>query len=63
MEGKCSHMGQDLSKGTKEGHILRCKLHGAEFDIRTGDVLRNMQARKLKTFPVTVKGEDIFVEL
>jgi 3-phenylpropionate/trans-cinnamate dioxygenase ferredoxin component len=63
MEGRCSHMGQDLSKGAKDGHIVRCKMHGAEFDIRTGDVLRNMQAKKLKTYPVTVEGGDIFVEL
>lgn len=63
MEGHCSHMGQDLSKGGKEGHVVRCKMHGAEFDLRTGEVLRNMQAKKLKTYPVTVEGEEVFVEL
>jgi nitrite reductase/ring-hydroxylating ferredoxin subunit len=63
MEGRCSHMGQDLSKGSKEGPVVRCKMHGAEFDLRTGEVLRNMQAKKLKTYPVTVEGEEVFVEL
>jgi nitrite reductase/ring-hydroxylating ferredoxin subunit len=63
MEGRCSHMGQDLTQGTREGHIVRCRLHGAEFDIRTGEVLRNMQARKLNTYPVTVEGEEVFIEL
>jgi nitrite reductase/ring-hydroxylating ferredoxin subunit len=63
MEGRCSHMGQDLSKGAKEGNIVKCKMHGAEFDMRTGDVLRNMQAKKLKTYPVTVEGEEVFVDL
>lgn len=63
MEGRCSHMGQDLAQGTREGHIVRCRLHGAEFDIRTGEVLRNMQARKLNTYPVTVEGEEVFIEL
>jgi 3-phenylpropionate/trans-cinnamate dioxygenase ferredoxin component len=63
MEGRCSHMGQDLSKGAKEGHVVRCKMHGAEFDLRTGEVLRNMQAKKLKTYPVTVQGGDVYVEL
>ncbi len=56
-------MGQDLAQGTREGHIVRCRLHGAEFDIRTGEVLRNMQARKLNTYPVTVEGEEVFIEL
>ncbi len=63
MEGRCSHMGQDLSKGEKEGHIVRCRMHGAEFDVRTGDVLRNLQAKKLKTYPVRVEGEEVFIEL
>ena len=63
MEGRCSHMGQDLSKGSKEGHVVRCKMHGAEFDLRTGEVLRNMQAKKLKTYPVSVQGGDVFIEL
>jgi 3-phenylpropionate/trans-cinnamate dioxygenase ferredoxin subunit len=63
MEGRCSHMGQDLSKGAKEGPVVRCKMHGAEFDMRTGDVLRNLQANKLKTYPVTVDGGEVFVEL
>jgi nitrite reductase/ring-hydroxylating ferredoxin subunit len=63
MEGRCSHMGQDLSKGAKEGPVVRCKMHGAEFDLRTGDVVRNMQAKKLKTYPLTVEGEEVFIEL
>ena len=63
MEGRCSHMGHDLSKGTKSGPVVRCKMHGAEFEVRTGDVLRNMQAKKLKTYPVTVEGEELFIEL
>lgn len=63
MEGRCSHMGQDLSKGKKEGYLVRCKMHGAEFDIRTGDVLRNLQAKKLQTYPLTLEGEEVFIEL
>ena len=63
MDGRCSHMGQDLSKGAKEGHVVRCKMHGAEFDLKTGEVLRNMQARKLNSFPVTVEGGDVFIEI
>jgi nitrite reductase/ring-hydroxylating ferredoxin subunit len=63
MEGRCSHMGADLSKGKKEGNMVRCKMHGAEFDIRTGDVVRNAQAKKLQTYPLTLEGEEVFIEL
>jgi nitrite reductase/ring-hydroxylating ferredoxin subunit len=63
MEGRCSHMGADLSKGKKEGNLVRCKMHGAEFDIRTGDVVRNAQAKKLQTYPLTLEGEEVFIEL
>jgi nitrite reductase/ring-hydroxylating ferredoxin subunit len=56
-------MGHDLSKGSKQGNLVRCKMHGAEFDIRTGEVLRNLQAKKLKTYPVIVEGGEVYVEL
>lgn len=36
---RCPHMGGDLSKGTLEGTVVRCPLHGSRFDLVDGSVL------------------------
>lgn len=63
MDGRCSHMGYDLSKGRAEGPLVTCRLHGAQFDMRTGEVLRNMSAKPLRTYPVTEENGQVFVDL
>ncbi len=35
-EAFCPHLGFPLMHATLDGHELRCALHGATFDIRTG---------------------------
>ena len=36
----CTHAGGDLSKGELEGYVLTCPVHGSQFDIRDGHVIR-----------------------
>ena len=69
MDGLCSHKQGDLSKGTLKGFIVRCPVHGSEFDVRTGEVIRNVKipligkATNLQAYDVTVKDGSIFIEL
>ena len=35
---RCPHMGGDLSKGSLEGTVVRCPLHGSQFDLSDGSV-------------------------
>ncbi|MGE5379310.1 MAG: Rieske (2Fe-2S) protein [Candidatus Saccharibacteria bacterium] len=63
MDGRCSHMTSDLSKGMLEGHLITCRLHGAQFDIRTGERLRNMAARPMNAYSVEEEGGKVFVDL
>ncbi|MGD0057582.1 MAG: Rieske 2Fe-2S domain-containing protein [Methanomassiliicoccales archaeon] len=66
---KCSHKGGDLAKGKLIGYTVRCPVHGSEFDLRTGQVVKNVRipfigkAADLKVFKVSVEGEDVFVEV
>lgn len=39
-DARCPHMHAHLAKGTLEGTVLTCPLHGSQFDIRDGHVLR-----------------------
>lgn len=63
MDGRCSHMTTDLSKGRLEGHMVTCKLHGAQFDIRSGERVRNMAARSMSAYQVIEEEGQVFVEL
>jgi nitrite reductase/ring-hydroxylating ferredoxin subunit len=57
----CSHAGQRLSGGRLRGHELRCPLHRATFDIRTGAALSAPAREGLKRFPVLISGGKINV--
>jgi 3-phenylpropionate/trans-cinnamate dioxygenase ferredoxin component len=37
LEDLCSHADTTLSDGFLMGHTVTCSLHGAQFDVRTGD--------------------------
>ena len=59
----CSHADVALSEGDViDGHI-ECWLHGSEFDLRTGKPTGLPATRAVATYPVTVDGDDVLVEL
>jgi 3-phenylpropionate/trans-cinnamate dioxygenase ferredoxin subunit len=71
----CPHLQADLSEGTLQGTVLTCPLHGSQFDIRNGHVVRwtdlsgtlltyAAKARPphpLTTYPVRIDGDRILV--
>jgi len=36
---RCTHRGGDLSKGSLDGNIVTCPVHGAKFDVTTGKAI------------------------
>jgi nitrite reductase (NADH) small subunit len=43
------------------GEVIRCPWHGWEFDVRSGDPLFGITSKKLVSYPVEVRGGDVFV--
>jgi len=60
-EDVCTHEYASLSQGFLEGGEIECPLHGARFDVATGRCLAPPAERNLRTFPVRIEGEDIYV--
>jgi nitrite reductase/ring-hydroxylating ferredoxin subunit len=58
----CPHQKSRLSEGSLLGNTLRCARHQWEFDVCTGEGT-NPQNACLRTFPVTVAGRDILLDL
>ena len=58
----CTHSTASLSEdGELDGFVIECTWHGGKFDIRTGAFLSMPCTMPLKTYPVTVEGDDLFV--
>lgn len=49
----CSHSYAELSDGEVKGYAIECWLHGADFDLRTGEALTLPAIEAIETFRVT----------
>ena len=56
---KCTHQGAELQAS---GDVLQCSAHGSEFNNR-GGVRNGPAGTSLKSFPVTVTNNEIFIDL
>jgi 3-phenylpropionate/trans-cinnamate dioxygenase ferredoxin component len=59
----CTHAEASLSEGQVDGETVECPLHGACFDLRTGEALTPPAVEPVQTFPVILQDEDIYVEV
>jgi nitrite reductase/ring-hydroxylating ferredoxin subunit len=62
VDDDCTHISGPLDQGELEGHVLTCPLHLAQFDVRTGKVLRGPARDDLVSYRVRTDGTDILVE-
>lgn len=74
---RCPHLGGNLTKGKLEGTIITCPLHGSQFDLADGRVIRWLKGsgiiskvgkaikspRSLRTYEVRIDGDKILVAL
>jgi nitrite reductase/ring-hydroxylating ferredoxin subunit len=56
-QARCTHRQGPLSEGTLDGSTVTCPLHGAQFNVWTGAVLRGPATQPLKTYTVNIEGE------
>ena len=60
----CTHEHCSLvAEGMLEGPVVTCGCHGAQFDVRIGEVLAAPAVEPLRAYPVRVDGNDIVVEV
>ena len=59
--GSCTHYGGHLGDGISRGTTVRCPLHHACFDLRTGAVLRAPALDPVDRWEVAVEGGQAFV--
>ena len=76
-DNRCPHMGGKLSKGKLEGTVVTCPLHGSQFDLRNGQMVRWLKGsgilskvgkilkspRQLTTYTARVEHDKILIEM
>ena len=61
VENRCSHYESALFGGALSGETIRCPVHGAKFDLRTGESLTNKGLHPVRTFAVTIEDDVITI--
>jgi len=59
----CTHADASLAEGDITNFKIECWLHGAEFDLRSGQVLSLPATEGLKTYAVHVDGDSVTIEI
>jgi len=76
VDGRCPHMKGDLAQGKLEGTVVTCPLHGSQFDISNGQVVRWLRgglmskvgralkmSKDLRVYNVKVEDGRVLVEV
>ncbi len=63
IDDTCSHAEASLTEGEVTDFKIECWLHGAEFDLRTGEVLTLPATQGVAIYPVIIDGDSVFVKI
>ncbi len=60
IDNTCVHRGGPLGEGDIQGKVVACPWHGWQFDVTTGECVKNPSA-KVEVYQVKVEGDDVKV--
>ena len=63
LDNDCTHVGGPLCEGEIIGDRVVCPWHGAEFSIRTGEVLGPPADESVGTYAVRIEDDRILIEI
>ena len=59
----CTHGQARLCDGFLDGHEIECPLHQGKFDVRDGRPMCEPVTEALRSYPVKVEGQRVFLQL
>jgi 3-phenylpropionate/trans-cinnamate dioxygenase ferredoxin subunit len=62
VDNLCTHDNGPLGEGRIDRGTIECPRHGARFDVKTGAVKALPAVRPIKTYAVTVTGDEVSVD-
>lgn len=59
----CTHGQARLCDGFLDGHEIECPLHQGKFDVRDGKPMCEPVTEALRSYPVKVEGQRVFLQI
>lgn len=59
----CTHEDASLYLGCLKGDRIHCSLHGGEFCVKTGKAVEEPAEIDLKTYPITIQNDEIWITI
>jgi 3-phenylpropionate/trans-cinnamate dioxygenase ferredoxin subunit len=59
----CTHAEASLAEGDISNFKIECWLHGAEFDLRSGEALSLPATEAVQTYAVRIDGDSVTIEI
>ena len=64
IDDTCTHSGASLSEGSLDGCVVTCGWHKAEFNCKTGKLVKfPAKINDLASYKVTNESDNVFVEM
>lgn len=63
VEDECTHANVKLSDGRVVGNRVGCWLHGATFDLTTGEPKAPPATAAIYVYPLRIDGDDVLVDV
>jgi len=61
LSSRCTHAAWPLANEPLDGLEIVCTLHGARFDLRDGCPTGGPASRALATYPIELRGDELYV--
>jgi 3-phenylpropionate/trans-cinnamate dioxygenase ferredoxin component len=62
VHNRCTHLQKPLTEGRVFAGQIICPLHGACFDLRTGQAVSGPAVSPLRIFPTRVEGDEVWLD-
>lgn len=63
LDDRCAHRGFPLFDGVTDGATVRCRTHGATYDLATGALVCGPARRGVRAYPAAVVDGQVVVEI
>ena len=62
VDARCTHVGGPLDRGSVSGGVVTCPLHGSQFELATGKVVRGPAVQPIRAYRVRAESDALVLE-
>lgn len=62
IDARCTHVGGPLDRGKVVDEVVTCPLHGSQFQLESGNVVRGPATHPVRAYRVKMDGAELVLE-